>query len=65
VHKKPAMGLISTKMNEIQPKIVVEFELRVFDHFGGKQNYCVDHNAIYPEEIRLIYVIFSIFVNRL
>jgi hypothetical protein len=40
-NKKPAMGLISTKMNEIRPKMVVEFELRVFDHFGGKQNYCV------------------------
>jgi hypothetical protein len=44
------MDRISTKLNEIRPKKVVEFKLRVFDrflmnfgHFGGNQNYCVQH----------------------
>jgi hypothetical protein len=42
------MDRIPTKLNEIRPKKMVEFKLRVFDHFetnfdhfGGNQNYCV------------------------
>jgi hypothetical protein len=51
------MDRVSTKLNEIGPKKVVEFKLRVFDHFlmnfghfGGNQNYCVKEVELKGEQ---------------